>query len=526
MNRLPLLFAFLVAFLVAFPVTAQDGHLDPNFGAKGTVLVSGPRIDFAPEATSIDDRDRIYAWGQTDLPTVPRIVRILPDGSLDEPVIQSDEYYFNTRAQQIVSALPDRDGFLTVGNKRPGGRTDYDTGFIARVRGDGVTGRASGAFYRGIRGRDESAEVLAFARSPRGPYLVAVRSYNAADGMATCAVQMTNRTGPLVPTYGTDGSATVVRGLECSITGIEAANDGSVIASYDVRHDPDNPRVFSRVRRLTPAGRTDAGYFQRASQPLVANGNPSASVRAVDNKQRAILLMMPNVEPVPRLIRLAPNGAPIPWADGSDALRLPVPGPLLGPYTVTVDGRDRIYVGYAAEEATATGLRARAIVVRFTESGELDTSFGNEGIAKVSPPEGPLSRETIHGLDFDSEGDLRVLWTERRGSSRLALYLSKLLVGTSDALAAPSASATVPAGLEVMPNPVRDDLRIRLTLDEAQSATLVVIDALGREVRREALSASTEHRRTVSLGGLPSGVYSVVVRTDAEVYHQRVTVVR
>lgn len=87
-----------------------------------------------------------------------------------------------------------------------------------------------------------------------------------------------------------------------------------------------------------------------------------------------------------------------------------------------------------------------------------------------------------------------------------------LVTSTRQALAtAPGPEAA--AALAVYPNPAHGTLHLAMTVPEAMVATATLLDALGREVFRQALElrAGLNHP-ALWLGALPSGTYQLVLK--------------
>lgn len=85
------------------------------------------------------------------------------------------------------------------------------------------------------------------------------------------------------------------------------------------------------------------------------------------------------------------------------------------------------------------------------------------------------------------------------------------------------------AALEVSPNPVRQQARVKMTVQDRQAVTVEVFDVLGRKVRtlhQGGLSASETRTMRLDTSGLSSGVYFVRMTGEQVAKTQRVTVVR
>ena len=70
--------------------------------------------------------------------------------------------------------------------------------------------------------------------------------------------------------------------------------------------------------------------------------------------------------------------------------------------------------------------------------------------------------------------------------------------------------------ISIQPNPTADLATLLYTLDEDMQGTLVIYDALGKEVQRHSLSAAFE-RYEFSTAALQQGAYQYVVSNGADV---------
>ena len=95
---------------------------------------------------------------------------------------------------------------------------------------------------------------------------------------------------------------------------------------------------------------------------------------------------------------------------------------------------------------------------------------------------------------------------------------------TSQALPTRGAVAAQPSRLQAYPNPSPDG-RFTLELPEAASnADIQVLDALGREVARDAWAHASPTRYSLNLASQPAGLYTVQVRTAAGMLRQTISV--
>jgi hypothetical protein len=79
----------------------------------------------------------------------------------------------------------------------------------------------------------------------------------------------------------------------------------------------------------------------------------------------------------------------------------------------------------------------------------------------------------------------------------------------------------VPQPFTLYPNPARDNVYIDFNVDEPTSATIEVVDVMGKLVRRETISDVRSDNHAVAVDALRPGVYIVRVRTANQVWSTR-----
>ncbi|MDO7877760.1 S8/S53 family peptidase [Hymenobacter sp. ASUV-10] len=88
-----------------------------------------------------------------------------------------------------------------------------------------------------------------------------------------------------------------------------------------------------------------------------------------------------------------------------------------------------------------------------------------------------------------------------------------------------TAAAVMATNLSVYPNPAHRSFTVSLPLDAPQSAELVLIDALGRPVRRQSLLLpAAGASASVDVRGLPVGVYILKLQTGHQALTQRLVI--
>jgi hypothetical protein len=123
-------------------------------------------------------------------------------------------------------------------------------------------------------------------------------------------------------------------------------------------------------------------------------------------------------------------------------------------------------------------------------------------------------------------------WNGPNGSATWAALGTDVFTGigsySSTACRAASAARTASVlrnGLEIYPNPASETVQLRLPgAATARTATVEVLDGLGRVVRQRPAVLSATDAAVLDLRGLPAGLYAVRVSTGSVAYTGRVVV--
>ncbi|MFM2267915.1 MAG: Secretion system C-terminal sorting domain, partial [Bacteroidota bacterium] len=78
------------------------------------------------------------------------------------------------------------------------------------------------------------------------------------------------------------------------------------------------------------------------------------------------------------------------------------------------------------------------------------------------------------------------------------------------------------AAMQVSPNPASEQTEIRLTVSEAQNATISVVDMAGRVLQTQKWAVvAGENRQSLQVSDLATGLYVVRVAHTGGVSHQQ-----
>ncbi|MFC6237424.1 hypothetical protein [Longivirga aurantiaca] len=362
-----------------------SGARDTTFSGDGRLLVSAAGAALNLTAVAVMADGRIVVAGQTvDADSAFVVVRLTTDGGLDKTF--------------------DTDGVAIFNPTAPGS----DAPIGVAVRADG--------------------RVLVAGRTPTGAILVRFSSAGVLDtGFANGFTYetVTNLTNPLGMTVDPSGRAVIVGSV-----GTPAANQDASIARFtaegvlDTTFDVDGTRVL-----VASVGAADS-LFGVGIDPF---GRIVAGGRASIGGVRRVLG-----------VRLLDSGANDPsWAGGAFATpELPVGAgappidALVQSVALTRDGRPLLSI----EDG---GLRA--LVVRLTSAGALDTTFGQtgtDGLASASFPNpgGGVQPLLVEGMDVGRDGRITVAGTiDYAGAAGTRMMAARLLGDRTP----PSAAAMV-----------------------------------------------------------------------------------
>ncbi len=246
---------------------------------------------------------------------------------------------------------------------------------------------------------------------------------------------------------------------------------------------------FARVTSATPVSFTftDACRLTTYANPGVFRSTPDARpVLALSLRGNAAA----KAETVETHVYFQ-DGATAAFDDAFDAAR---PGRNVGvPTLATLAGAEELGVNALAPAALTAGTRV-ALLVEVPAAGRYELAVSTlrnltDGevylLDAVTGTEQALTAATRYAFSAATAGEQ---------TNRFALRFGA------------SSAATATAALSVWPNPAQVRATVRLTATDA--GTLTVVDAVGRVVRTQALTAG-QTDVTVDLAGLPGGVYSV-----------------
>lgn len=248
----------------------------------------------------------------------------------------------------------------------------------------------------------------AIEAAPDGSVLIAAGAFPdaSATGWQPVVLKVTP-TGTLDTSFGIGGFSyfnTGAFGPAGKATDLSIRPDGTILVGGRVGDNHTYDYFF--VARLLADGALDTSFGPSGGMTTVSFGSTVADGRkmAVEQDGKAVLVggVGPLGAPDTGVIRLTANGFPDPSFNGTGSLFLSgVHG-----YQVALQGDDKILI---AAGNTATPQSTSSVVVRLTQSGKLDTTFGDQhnGMVPLQVP-GAASTGTSQ-IAYSPESGIYVL---------------------------------------------------------------------------------------------------------------------
>jgi uncharacterized delta-60 repeat protein len=325
-----------------------DGSLDPSFDGDGRVRITFGRAGADASAVAIDEDGNIVVGGtvHADAWSHLAVARLLPDGSLDTTF--------------------GGDGRVQVGFGPPGSR--YLQGKTLTLESDGAIS---------VGGWAEGCCPPRFAVARLLP------------------------DGSLDPSFGRNGHVTVAFHGDALMMDMASGPGGSLVgAGLDTN-------VGTGIVRLTDEGALDA-FFGRAGRVTISFGGYSyAEAVAVDDVGRVVVCGISSYPTRPARIavaRLLPDGSLDPAFAGDGKLTIGMSNGA-SCRDLEVDGAG---VWLAASTGDRSGLGTFGLL-RLTEGGALDPSFGGDGMVTTRFADSvglyaisidPTGRPVLGGIEY------------------------------------------------------------------------------------------------------------------------------
>ena len=286
----------------------------------------------------------------------------------------------------------------------------------------------------------------------------------------------------------------VGNGVFAAATTVNLATDIKTLVAADVDNDGDMDLVVAGYN-VTFALNDGSGTFQR-STPLTVGGDATGIALGDVDGDGDLDLLVSYTNRNEVSIRLNQgNGT---YDSGT---QLPLSGTCQSMALADVDGDGDL-------DLLAAIMTGNSVSVRLNNGAG---SFNSSPTALPNPTVGGGPRRIV-SADLDGDGDMDIA-TVAGAVSLLFNNGHNAPLGTASAR---------PAGLALSPNPAHATATVQLPVGLG-TATLTLTDALGRAVRRQALSAASGAAE-ISLVGLTPGLYHCLVQAAGQKWSQRLVV--
>lgn len=231
----------------------------------------------------------------------------------------------------------------------------------------------------------------------------------AGNGMGTAAVvARLTETGQLDSTYAENGILTIPSSAFGGYS--QARADGSAIVAYYQTGSSSSPGFAAS--RITPGGAIDPTFGTAGVAAFPTNTASRVSGMTTDAAGNIFVIgSYYNGASLDWMIgKFTPEGQPDMNFGNAGVVRTNFGRPEIAdpedwPYMVKVDPLGRLVVGGYTSTEAGPGNLFHAIA-RYTDTGELDTSFDGDGKAYFSFDDSFLDREYVSDVEFLPDGDL------------------------------------------------------------------------------------------------------------------------
>ena len=416
-----------------------SGEVDTDFGSQGIITDPiGPGLgtsDFVMGAVELSDGRLLSVGFDSDpesgvLGYVPRLSMYLSDGTLDTSWGSQGHVIDPDGVGLVTNLLVDDEGRIVVAGLQLGDPTVLE---VKRFLADGSVDTSFGT--SGVAARPaafsqvgaETMPVVVFDRQGR----ILVGSGLLDGSSADLYLYRLTADGAVDTTFGSNGEVTFSVADFDAVTAIAIDDaDRIVLAGYAFSFSDPSASV---VARLNDDGSFDDTFGDNGIVVVEAPDADStlATGVAVDSEGRLVALILDVVddeEPTARLVRLLPTGELDPSFTSRE-----VPTTLDEFIVPSMQLRsDGTFLVTTMEDGVEIGLPSDSVVYSFDADGDVDTSFGVDGVLR-------LDGVVIQSLSPASRGDLIVAGFLIVRDIDYDRYLARVLGELSIVPAAPSA---------------------------------------------------------------------------------------
>lgn len=373
----------IVQTLTLIDVPGPSGELDGDFGIGGKATLSFGESSDTGQAVTVQEDGKVVVAGYTSSESFRdfAVARFLVNGNPDPDFGSGGKVttYFSFQDVAVDVAIQSDGKIIALGH-------GYGTGTaqdfaLARYTFSGAldsTFGSEGKVMTAISGGSDFAQSLAIQAD--GKIIAAGYAHNGTD--FEFAIARYTATGTLDTSFGTGGIAVFpIGGLADYLTDLIVRQDGKILVGGST-NTPDNGVDFS-VAKLTSSGVLDTSFGTGGIVTIAAGVREFSWGIALQEDEKILLAgssLGGSYYADTKIIRLTPDGAlDASFGDGGEVITAVAAGTDLARDIAVQDDGGILVTGYAN-----SGASDDFFLLRYTDSGILDPSFGEEGIVITS----------------------------------------------------------------------------------------------------------------------------------------------
>lgn len=511
---------FLVALFVQTAYAQQAGNLDVSFGDTGIVVTDLPQefeyghlrsILILPDG-KIVSLGTFYTNSQNDYSDLG-LMRHQPNGELDTSfgangIVSVGLSSFGSNADFLKDAVLQSDGkIVCVGSIETSISKQV---LVARFNQDGDLDSTFGIQgMTTIEISPQNDEANGIALDSNGMIVLGIETSDSTGGV----VAKLNQNGDLDATFGNSGLCLVSH----VIRDIAIDNSGRIIAIGEKRLQGLFGFAATRIENTGLIDQSFASngvsFFEYSASVLPSYQSAVASSVNIQSDGKIILGggvsygQTSSVLPQFALCRLSENGVPDLTFGVAGGVVLTDMMDFGHIYNVTSTSNGIIYA-----VGTAEGNLSDIAIAAFAPNGNLETSFGNSGIAYIDIHQSPDEARSLQVLD---DGNLVIGGVTTAYSPQytfcIVKVISSLTLGLID-------FKRNDLGIAFYPNPIAEQATFEYELKKPQTLTISLLDMQGRlvetYVHQQEMKQGKHDLQLQFSNSLESGTYLLSISSE------------
>lgn len=463
-----------VLLLIATASFCQYGTLDSEFSDDGKVITAFDEFHSSVRSIVVQPDGKLIAAGNMFATDVPfsqfALARYNSDGSLDETFGTKGKLVESSAMQMFLHsvALQSGEKIVVAGVEFPN-RNKTAESVLKRYNPDGTQD-----FSFGINGEVIAPLLYSTSMTIQEDGKIILAGYSLRNVFKPnnydLVLMRFNRSGTLDEEFGFNGIVSIrIRGLGPQIS-VAVQSDKKIVVAADAIGVDDRDMI---VLRFLPDGSTDKEFGNNGTARVFAKNDNAAEavkIQALDEKILVAGTSLPSLSSSFMLARLLPNGdLDSDFGDHGVAIAALETTEQLKSIAIQPDGMI-VASGMFLNEKSSEDI----ILKRYLSNGELDPSFGNNGIVIT---EFEL-RSQAAAMELQADGKI-IVGGYSGGSKKVDFALLRYISGVK-----------IEEGLtdeqnsySVSPNPVNKTVNLGFNLKQAQGLTVDLYDFNGRKIQ-------------------------------------------